>query len=123
MTLEGLLAPPRPRAAIEVVANFGIVIGRDATAAEVERLATALLAHAPAVTVVAEHRYDVGERGAGRIHQIRVEIDEVERFEVDAVEDAVAAEIERWAEACAREPAGNTLAERLARDAVVNDER
>ena len=57
-----------------VVVNFGILSGREATQAELDRLALALRqAGAGAeMTITAERRQDYGQDFEGVIHQVRV---------------------------------------------------
>ena len=58
----------------EVVVNFGVHAGREATQAEVERLGASLQDHAPAFAIVAERRYGFGPDGDSALSQVRVEL-------------------------------------------------
>lgn len=95
---------PEARPALEVRVNFGIFAGRTATAAELERLAEALLGLVETVTIVSEERHEVGVDAEGSVHQIRIDLEraqvpaaaaERERFAGQVVERA-----EAWARAC-----------------------
>lgn len=87
--------------ALEVRVNFGLFAGREATAAELDELAQALLPDVQEVAVVAEHRHVVGRDTEISLHQVRVEID-AERLpdepaERDALVERLLATAERWA--------------------------
>jgi hypothetical protein len=58
----------------EVVVNFGVHAGREATQAEVERLGASLQEHTPSFAIVAERRYGFGPDGDSAVHQLRVEV-------------------------------------------------
>jgi hypothetical protein len=80
----------------DIRVNFGMFAGREATQAEVDELARALLAEAEAVTVVAEHRTIADRDSEAAVHQIRIELgkEDCERSLLL---------VERWAEACIAE--------------------
>jgi hypothetical protein len=59
----------------DVRVNFGMFSGREATQAEVDDLARALLAEIETVTIVAEHRTVADREMEASVHQIRVELD------------------------------------------------
>lgn len=94
MSLIAFEAHTEP-AALEIRVNFGMFAGREATPAELDELARALLPEVGEVSVVAEHRHEVTEESEVSLHQVRVEVDDasapIERLVVIA---------ERWAEAC-----------------------
>jgi hypothetical protein len=89
---------------LEIRVNFGIFAGRDATAAELEELAHALVPELADVSVVSEQRHEVGEEAEASLHQVRVDVaddhlpaDPDEREELcERLLDAVTA----WAETC-----------------------
>jgi hypothetical protein len=77
--------------------NFGMFAGREATRAEVDELAGALLEEVDAITIVAEQR-TIADRGMeASVHQIRVELAE----EHDPQRPLLIAA--QWAEACVAE--------------------
>jgi hypothetical protein len=80
----------------DIRVNFGMFAGREATQAEVDDLAHALLAEVEAVTVVAEHRTIADRDREAAVHQIRIEVGK----EDPALSLRVA---ERWAAACIAE--------------------
>ena len=80
----------------DIRVNFGMFAGREATQAEVDDLAHALLDEVEAVTVVAEHRTIADRDREAAVHQIRIELGEG-----DPQRPLFLAE--RWAEACIAE--------------------
>jgi hypothetical protein len=90
--------------ALELVVNFGLFAGREATPAEIDDLGHDLLKKVGRVSVISERRYEIGHEAEGAVHQIRIEV------AADAVPDGPRdlAELrgrlievaERWALAC-----------------------
>jgi hypothetical protein len=60
------------RAVAELVVNFGIYAGREATPAEIERLARTYLSDVRALEVVCEHRYEFTVDAEATVYRIRV---------------------------------------------------
>jgi hypothetical protein len=58
----------------ELVVNFGVFSGRDATEAEVFRLAQILLEDLDSVEIVSEQRYEFDAEVEATVHQVRVEL-------------------------------------------------
>jgi hypothetical protein len=81
----------------DIRVNFGMFSGREATQAEIDELANALLEEVEAVTIVSEQRTVADRDMEASVHQIRVELDE----HVDLQRPLLIAE--RWAEACVAE--------------------
>ena len=77
----------------DIRVNFGMFAGREATQAEVDDLARALLAEVEAVTLVAEHRTIADRDREAAVHQIRIELDGQNPEHPLLL-------AERWAEAC-----------------------
>ena len=92
---------------IEIRINFGVFAGREATPAELDELAHALLAEVGEVSVVAEQRHEVAERAEIAVHQVRVEVapDRLPGSEaaVHALRDRLVSAAENWARACIAE--------------------
>jgi hypothetical protein len=80
----------------DIRVNFGMFAGRDATQAEIDELAQALLAEVQAITIVAEQRTIADRDAEASVHQIRIELGES-----DPQRPLLIAE--RWAEACVAE--------------------
>jgi hypothetical protein len=84
----------------EIRVNFGVITGREVTAAEVDELARELSTRVDAFSIVAEQRYEFAGDVEATVHQVKIEIEkpiDVE-FRGRLVEI-----IERWANACAAE--------------------
>jgi hypothetical protein len=80
----------------EIVVNFGLLCGREATLAEVDRLAGHLCEVVPEVRVHAVRTHDIAPGSEAVVHQVVVE---VRPPEVDA--GALRAISEAWARDCA----------------------
>ena len=83
---------------VDVVVNFGPLSGREATQAEVDRLARRLLTVARGVRVHAVRTHDMGHDRETIVHQVVVEAD-ASADRGDAVRDIC----EDWALDCAEE--------------------
>ena len=81
----------------DIRVNFGMFAGREATRAEIDDLANALLGEVEAVTIVAEQRTVADREMEASVHQIRVELDE------GAETQRPLLIAEHWAEACVAE--------------------
>jgi hypothetical protein len=81
----------------DIRVNFGMFAGREATRAEIDELANALLEEVNAVTIVAEQRTIADREMEASVHQIRIELS----GEEDPGRPLLIAE--RWAEACVAE--------------------
>lgn len=84
--------------AIEVVVNFGPLTGREATLAEIDRLARRLLTVAAHVRVHAVRTHDMTPETETIVHQVVVEA-EAEANEAEPLRDVC----ETWATECAEE--------------------
>ena len=90
--------------AIEIRVNFGVFAGRDATAAEIDDLAKALLPEVGQVSVVSEERHELTEDVEIALHQVRIEVD-AESMPADevtrrALSGRLVGTAERWAQSC-----------------------
>jgi hypothetical protein len=59
---------------LELVVNFGVFSGREATPAEVERLASAVLAEIDAVEIICERRYEFAREIEATVYRVRIEV-------------------------------------------------
>jgi hypothetical protein len=66
--------PVKNEYGIEIVVNFGILTGRAATSAEIDRLAEWLLDTVDAVTIVGEERHEIGVNAEAVVDQVRIEV-------------------------------------------------
>ena len=85
--------------ALEVRVNFGLLAGRQATAAELEQLGRELVDQAGTVSVISEERFELSEHSEAEVHQVRVELDA--RLLDETLRGRVIATAERWARDCA----------------------
>jgi hypothetical protein len=56
----------------ELVVNFGVYSGREATEAEIYRLAQRLLEEVGSVEIISERRYEFDAEVEATVHQVRV---------------------------------------------------
>jgi hypothetical protein len=93
--------------AIEVRINFGIFAGRDATPAEIDRLAEWLLDEVGEVSIIAEERHEIDANVEASVHQVRIEVaaDRVpgDRAERAGIEARIVERAEHWANLCVAE--------------------
>jgi hypothetical protein len=80
----------------DILVNFGMFAGRDATQAEIDLLAQDLLAEVQTITIVAEQRTVADRDMEASVHQIRIELDEDDPQRPLWI-------AERWAHACVAE--------------------
>jgi hypothetical protein len=80
----------------DIRVNFGMFAAREATQAEIDELARALLDDAAPVTIVAEHRTIADRESEASVHQIRIELD-------GRSPEAALDSVRRWAESCIAE--------------------
>lgn len=90
--------------AIEVRVNFGVFAGRDATAAEIDRLAEWLLDEVGEVSIISEERHEIDAHGEASVHQVRIEVD-TSRVNGNRaeVEQRILERAEYWARLCVAE--------------------
>ncbi|MGH3002182.1 MAG: hypothetical protein ACRDM1_05900 [Gaiellaceae bacterium] len=98
---------PAEAPAIDVRVNFGVFAGREATPAEIDRLAEWLLDEVGEVTIVSEDRHEIDSQVEASVHQVRIEVaaDRVPRdpHERAVVERRVLERAEHWARLCVSE--------------------
>ena len=91
---------------IEVRVNFGVFAGRDATPAEIERLAQWLLDEVGEVSIISEERHEIDAQVEASVHQVRIELtngvppDDVGRR---ALEKRILERADHWARQCIAE--------------------
>jgi hypothetical protein len=93
--------------AIEVRVNFGIFAGREATPAEIDRLAEWLLDEVGEVSIISEDRHEIDAHVEASVHQVRIEVspDRVPANpeELTAIEGRILERAEHWARLCVAE--------------------
>ena len=91
---------------IEVRINFGVYAGRDATAAEIDRLAQWLLDEVGEVSIISEERHEIDTQVEASVHLVRIELtagvptDDSSRR---ALEQRILERAEYWARQCVAE--------------------
>jgi hypothetical protein len=89
---------------LEVRINFGVFAGREATPAELDDLGRAALAEVGHVTLVSEHRHELGGQTETSLHQVRMDVPRdllgVDRVEAEWMRDRLVRLAERWARDC-----------------------
>jgi hypothetical protein len=108
--VDGLLAfpvrTPDPPG-LEIRINFGMFAGREATGAEVEELAGALLPEIGQVEIVAENRYEFAADSEVEVHQVRIPVPKsnlpVDDFLIGELAGRLVGIAERWARSCIAE--------------------
>jgi Flp pilus assembly secretin CpaC len=119
------LAPETTPPAVTVVANFGIVAGRRAVQAEIEKLWQAVRSVVPQATITVEDHNQFGKHTSTCVHQVSVAVsDDVVRQasqDPELLRRQLEETLDRWVTACARRVQGEmTWAERRARQAVID---
>ena len=93
--------------AIEVRVNFGVFAGREATPAEIDRLAEWLLDEVGEVSIISEERHEIDANVEASVHQVRIELaaDRVPGAGEgrDALEEKLLERAEHWARLCVAE--------------------
>jgi Flp pilus assembly secretin CpaC len=119
------LAPEVAPPAVTVVANFGIVAGRRARHADIEKLWRSVKSIVPQATITVEDHNQFGKRTATYVHQVSVAVsaDVVRQTEQDpeVLRKRLEETLARWLTACTDRVQGEmTFAERRARRAVID---
>jgi hypothetical protein len=103
--LSVAFVPSRDDPGMEILVNFGILVGRAATPAEIDRLAEWLLDTVDAITIVGEERHEIGSHAEATVHQVRVVVAPHavpgEPAAQTAREHKLLERAEHWARACA----------------------
>jgi gamma-glutamylcyclotransferase (GGCT)/AIG2-like uncharacterized protein YtfP len=72
MTYPTLVFAGKREGRPELVVNFGVFSGREATEAEIYRLAQRLLEELDSIEIISERRYEVDADVEATVHQVRV---------------------------------------------------
>jgi gamma-glutamylcyclotransferase (GGCT)/AIG2-like uncharacterized protein YtfP len=96
MTDPNLVFLTEGRAGPRLVVNFGVFSGREATEAEVFRLAQTLLEELDSVEIVSEHRYEFDADVEATVHQVCIAIPR----SAEGREGELAEVVETWARDC-----------------------
>jgi hypothetical protein len=80
---------------VELVVNFGLFAGRDATPAEIDRLAEALLPDVEPLEIVCEQRYEFDREREAKIYQVRIGVTDDGELRESLLET-----VEEWVRDC-----------------------
>jgi hypothetical protein len=89
---------------LEIRINFGVFAGREATPAELDDLGRAVLGEVGHVTLVSEHRHELGGQTETSLHQVRMDVPSDalpdDQTEAEWLRDRLVKLAERWARGC-----------------------
>jgi hypothetical protein len=89
---------------VEIRVNFGVFAGREATPAELDELGRAVRAEVGHVTIVSEHRHELGRHTETSLHQVRMDVPQgvlpENVVEAEWTRDRLVTMAERWAREC-----------------------
>ncbi len=98
------VAPVAKPPELEIRINFGVFAGREATPAELDVLGRAVMAEIEHVTLVSEHRHELGGGSETSLHQVRMDIPQAalpeDIVEAEWTRDRIVRLAERWAQRC-----------------------
>lgn len=94
MTDSTLVFTGEGRTGRRLVVNFGVYSGREATEAEIYRLAQSLLDELASVEIVAERRFEFATDTEATVHQVYVELPRA----AENHEERLASLVAEWAE-------------------------
>jgi hypothetical protein len=107
MTMEPTMAfslPTQVPPGIQICVNFGVYAGREATAAEIDRLAEWLLDEVEGVSIISQDRHEIAANVEASVHQVLIEVEtdnvpptEEQRLEL---EGRLLERAEYWAHQC-----------------------
>src|SRR3954447_20103521 len=88
--------------AIEVRVNFGVFAGREATPAEIDRLAEWLLDEVGEVSIISEERHEINAHVEASVHQVRIEValEDIGDLDRADLEERILERAEHWARLC-----------------------
>jgi hypothetical protein len=89
---------------LEIRINFGIFAGREATPAELDDLGHSAIAEIGHVTLVSEHRHELGGQTETSLHQVRMDVPSdllpADQAEAERLRDRLVKLAEQWARSC-----------------------
>ena len=89
--------------AIEIRVNFGVFAGREATPAEIDRLAEWLLDEVGEVSIISEERHEIDANVEAAVHQVRLDRVPADPAERAGIEARIVERAEHWAGLCVAE--------------------
>ena len=100
------VVPRREPPAIEIRVNFGVYAGREATPAEIDRLAEWLLDEVQDISIIAEERHEIDANVEASVHLVRIEVTDgvpADAAGRAALESRILERAEHWARQCVAE--------------------
>jgi hypothetical protein len=100
------LVPRHDPPAIEIRVNFGVFAGREATPAEIDRLAEWLLDEVEDVSIISEDRHEIDANAEASVHLVRIEVSDGvphDPAERELLEERILERAEHWARVCVTE--------------------
>ena len=89
---------------LEIRINFGVFAGREATPAELDDLGRAVIAEIGHVTLISEHRHELGGHTETSLHQVRMDVPREllpnDQAECEWLRDRLIKLDENWAHSC-----------------------
>jgi hypothetical protein len=89
---------------LEIRINFGVFAGREATPAELDDLGRSVIAEIGHVTLVSEHRHELGGQTETSLHQVRMDVPREllpdDQAEAEWLRDRLVRLAEQWAQSC-----------------------
>lgn len=89
---------------LEIRINFGVFAGREATPAELDELGRAVISEVGHVTLVSEHRHELGGQTETSLHQVRMDVPRSvlpdDAVEAEWTRERLVKLAERWAQSC-----------------------
>ena len=89
---------------LEIRVNFGVFAGREATPAELDDLGRIVIAEIGHVTLVSEHRHELGGHTETSLHQVRMDVPREllpdDQAEAEWLQDRLVKLAEQWAQSC-----------------------
>ena len=86
---------------LEIRVNFGLFVGRHATPAEIDELASALREFAPSFAILSEERHEFGDAVEASVHQVVVEVpQEIAGEEPELLAEQIVLTANGWALKC-----------------------
>jgi len=100
------VVPRHEPPAIEIRVNFGVYAGREATPAEIDRLAEWLLDEVQDISIIAEERHEIDANVEASVHLVRIEVTDGvpgDPGEREALQGKILERAEHWARQCVAE--------------------
>lgn len=92
---------------IEICVNFGVYAGREATAAEIDRLAEWLLDEVGEISIISQDRHEIDAHVEASVHQVRIEVAAdhapIDSEQREELERRILERAEYWAHQCVAE--------------------